>query len=91
MMKTVMKIPDFSVELINNQTRMTRLIDRLAAPSVIALDIETVNWWNRHQERIALVQIAFRTAKQPKVAVIRIAASASGTGDEDESYSQRGL
>lgn len=69
-MKTIMTIPDFSVELVNNQTKMERLIDRLAAPSVIALDIETVNWWNRHQERIALVQIAFRTEKQPKVAVI---------------------
>ncbi len=70
MMKTVMTMPDFTVELINNQTKMERLIDRLAAPSVIALDIETVNWWNRHQERIALVQIAFRAGRQPKVAVI---------------------
>ena len=70
MMKTVMTMPDFTVELINNQTKMERLIDRLAAPSVIALDIETVNWWNRHQERIALVQIAFRAGRQTKVAVI---------------------
>jgi len=37
-----MTIPDYSVELINNQTKMTRLIERLAQVLVIALDIETV-------------------------------------------------
>ena len=49
---------------------MTRLIDHLASIPVIALDIETVNWWNRHQERIALVQIAFRVERQTKVVII---------------------
>lgn len=63
-------MPDFSIEIINNQTKMARLIDRLASLPVIALDIETVNWWNRHQERIALIQIAFRNERQPKVAII---------------------
>ncbi|MGI8640363.1 MAG: hypothetical protein ACR2MG_10515 [Pyrinomonadaceae bacterium] len=63
-------MPDYSVELINEQTKMTRLINRLASIPVIALDIETVNWWNRHQERIALIQIAFRTERQPKVVII---------------------
>ncbi len=63
-------MPDFNIELINNQTKLTGLIDRLASLPVIALDIETVNWWNRHQERIALIQIAFRTKRQPKVAII---------------------
>ena len=61
---------DFSIELINEQTKMMRLIDCLTQLSVIALDIETVNWWNRHQERIALIQIAFRTERQPKVVII---------------------
>lgn len=61
---------DYSVELVNDQARLTRLIDRLASAPVIALDIETVNWWNRHQERIALIQIAFRSGQQPKVAII---------------------
>lgn len=63
-------MPDFSIEIINNPTKMARLIDRLALLPVIALDIETVNWWNRHQERIALIQIAFRNERQPKVAII---------------------
>ena len=65
-----MTIPDYSVELINNQTKMTRLFNRLAQVSVIALDIETVNWWNRHQERIALIQIAFRGERHTKVVII---------------------
>jgi len=33
-------MPDFSIEIINNQTKMGRLIDRLASLPVIALDIE---------------------------------------------------
>lgn len=61
---------DYSVELVNDQTRLSRLIDRLVSTSVIALDIETVNWWNRHQEQIALIQIAFRSGRQPKVAIV---------------------
>ncbi len=63
-------MPDYSIELINEQTKLTRLISRLALIPVIALDIETVNWWNRHQERIALVQLAFRADRQPKVVII---------------------
>ncbi|HEX8286745.1 MAG TPA: hypothetical protein VF556_02045 [Pyrinomonadaceae bacterium] len=61
---------DYSVELVNDQTRLARLIERIAFAPVIALDIETVNWWNRHQEQIALIQIAFRSGQQPKVAII---------------------
>ena len=62
---------DFSIEIINNQTKLTGLVDRLVSLSLIALDIETISWWNRHQERIALIQIAFRAERrQPKVAVI---------------------
>ncbi len=63
-------MPDFSIEIINSQTKLTGLINRLASLSIIALDIETVNWWNRHQERIALIQFAFRTKRKPKVVII---------------------
>ena len=60
---------DFSIEIINSQTKLTGLIDHLASLPVIALDIETVNWWNRHQERIALIQFAFRSERKPKVVI----------------------
>ena len=63
-------MPDFSIEIIKNQTKLTELIDRLTSIPIIALDIETVNWWNRHQERIALIQVAFRQKPQPKVVII---------------------
>ena len=63
-------MPDFSIEIINSQTKLMGLIDHLASLPVIALDIETVNWWNRHQERIALIQFAFRSERKPKVVII---------------------
>ncbi len=63
-------MPDFSIEIINSQIKLTGLIERLMLLPVFALDIETVNWWNRHRERVALIQIAFRTGSQPKVAII---------------------
>ena len=62
--------PDYTVELINNQTKLTGLVNRLASVPFIALDIETVDWWNRRQERVALIQIAFRIEKQTKVAIV---------------------
>ncbi len=63
-------MPDYSVELINEPTKLKRLVERLSPAPVFALDIETVNWWNRARERIALVQIAYRVERQVKVAVI---------------------
>ena len=68
-------MPDFSIEIIKDQTKLTELIDRLTSIPIIALDIETVNWWNRHQERIALIQIAFRQKPQPKVVIIDVFAN----------------
>jgi hypothetical protein len=63
-------MPDYTIELITEQTKLTKLVDNLALVPVIAIDVETINWWNRHQERIALIQIAFRTTRHPKVAII---------------------
>ncbi len=63
---------DYSIEIINNPAKLVKLVERLSAVSVFALDIETVDWWNRHQERIALIQIAFRTVRGVKVSVIDV-------------------
>lgn len=63
-------MPDYSIELIKDQPRLERLIDRLTRTSVMALDIETINWWNRRQEQIALIQIAFRFEDKTKVALV---------------------
>jgi hypothetical protein len=62
--------PDFTLEFIKEQSRLIKLAKTLIQIPAFALDIETIDWWNRHQERIALIQIAFRYNGQPKVAVI---------------------
>ncbi len=62
--------PDFTLEFIKEQNRLIKLTETLIQTSAFALDIETVDWWNRHRERIALIQIAFRYKGQSKVAVI---------------------
>jgi hypothetical protein len=61
---------DYSIEIITKQVKLADLVGHLASASFFALDIETVEWWNRHRERIALIQIAFRTGDGVKVAVI---------------------
>jgi hypothetical protein len=61
---------DYNIELINDQMRLSRLVNRLALTQTVALDVETINWWNRQQERVSLIQLAFRTEQQPKVAII---------------------
>ena len=65
-----MSTANFIIELIKDRTQLLALIKRLCSVSAFALDIETVNWWNRARERIALVQIAYRVERQVKVAVI---------------------
>ena len=62
--------PDYAIELIKEAQALNQLAERLASITVLALDIETVNWWNRHKENISLVQLAFRAQSQIKVAVI---------------------
>ena len=56
--------PDFTVKLVKNADDLRRLSDWLVTIPAFALDIETTEWWNRHRERIALFQIAFRVGKQ---------------------------
>jgi hypothetical protein len=61
---------DHTVEFINNPTQLAALAARASQATVLALDIETVNWWDRTAERVALVQLAFREAGQARVAII---------------------
>lgn len=62
---------DYTIELINDQAKLIRLAERLASLPVCAVDIETIEWWNRQRERIALIQIAYRTRqRQVKVAIV---------------------
>ncbi len=61
---------DFSIKLISSTQDLTHLAARLDSVSALALDIETVNWWDRHIERVSLIQLAFREGRQLRVAVI---------------------
>ncbi|MGE0129459.1 MAG: hypothetical protein AB7U82_15385 [Blastocatellales bacterium] len=49
-----------TVEFINNKSALSAALERVNAASVIALDIETINWWDRESERVSLIQLAFR-------------------------------
>lgn len=49
-----------TVEFINNQSALSAAVERVNDAPAIALDIETVNWWDREAERVSLIQLAFR-------------------------------
>ncbi len=64
--------PDFTLKFVKDAAELQRLSDTLAALPAFALDIETTEWWNRHREQIALVQIAFRTVAGGSIKVVII-------------------
>lgn len=63
-------MPDFSIKLISRSHELTSLITRLDAASALALDIETVNWWDRQIEQVALIQLAFREGRHLRAAIV---------------------
>lgn len=62
--------PDFTLEFIKDDNALSRLAETLLSSSAFAVDIETVEWWNRSRERIALVQFAFRQGNKSKAAIV---------------------
>jgi hypothetical protein len=61
---------DFRVTFINDQPRLKALSERLNSVPALALDIETINWWNPQAERISLIQVAYRAGDEVRCAVI---------------------
>jgi hypothetical protein len=61
---------DFSLKLVSGSRELTTLTARLESAPALALDIETVYWWDRRAERVALIQLAFREGHRLRVAVI---------------------
>jgi hypothetical protein len=59
-----------TVELINDGLALAAMIERVNRAPSLALDIETINWWDRESERVSLVQLAFREDGEMRVAVI---------------------
>ncbi len=49
---------DYRIAFIKDQSRLTTLSESLGGVAALALDIETINWWNPLAEKIALIQFA---------------------------------
>jgi len=62
--------PDFTLKFVKDAQALQRLSETLISLPAFALDIETTDWWNRHRERIAIIQIAFRTEGRVRVVII---------------------
>lgn len=60
---------DHRVEYIGSQSALAAISERLNSAPLLALDIETIYWWDRAAERVALVQLAFRDALDQKIHV----------------------
>lgn len=61
---------EHTVEFIHTQSQLEELAIRAAQARTLALDIETINWWDRAAEKVALVQLAFREDSHLRVAII---------------------
>ncbi|HEU0177053.1 MAG TPA: ribonuclease D [Blastocatellia bacterium] len=59
-----------TVEFVSDKLALTAALERLDAAPVIALDIETIYWWDRESERVSLIQLAFRESDGIRVVVI---------------------
>lgn len=61
---------DYGISYINDGRRLGALCKALASAPAVALDIETDSWWNPREERVSLVQLAYRDAGRVRVAVV---------------------
>lgn len=61
---------DYRIAFINNQRRLEALCESLGSINTLALDIETINWWNPLAEKVALIQLAYRVNNKILVSII---------------------
>jgi hypothetical protein len=59
----------YDIQLVDTDESFNRLSPRLKAARALAIDIETINWWSRDQERISIIQIGFREDDRITVAI----------------------
>lgn len=55
-----MMMVNYTVEFVDKHEAFINIIERINSASLIAVDIETIYWWDREAERISIIQIAFR-------------------------------
>lgn len=63
-------MPDYRLEIVNRQPALERTVETLLSKPVFALDIETVEWWNRSREKVALIQFAYRAREEVRVVIV---------------------
>ncbi len=61
---------DHAVQFIQQPEQLALLAERLLNAKAMALDIETVNWWDRQREQVALLQLAFHLEAKTEVVII---------------------
>jgi len=55
---------------IDQREGLIELVGALERVSAFALDIETINWWDREAERVSLLQLALRSDAGPEVYLV---------------------
>src|SRR5215467_522387 len=58
------------VEFVSDKLALAAALERLDSAPVIALDIETIYWWDREYERVSLIQLGFRENDEIRVVII---------------------
>jgi hypothetical protein len=71
---------DYRLEIINRQSALEKAAEALARRPAIAVDIETLEWWNRQREKIALIQFAYRAGDEIKVMIVDALADCDVSG-----------
>ncbi len=61
---------EHQIKFIDRQDGLIEVVGWLDRASVFALDIETINWWNREAERVSLLQFALRMGTGPVVLMV---------------------
>jgi hypothetical protein len=59
-----------AVALIDSQSALQSILVQVQTARALALDIETINWWDRAAEKVALIQLAFREEAATRVVII---------------------
>jgi len=62
------------IEYIDDPASLAAMLGRLANVPVIALDLETIDWWKRDEERISILQLGFREESGITVAILDLLA-----------------
>jgi hypothetical protein len=65
---------DYRITFINERGRLEELCEGLGSVAAVALDIETLDWWDPRAERVSLIQLAYRAGDRVRVAVVDVLA-----------------